>query len=257
MSLHRTAALPAVLAVALAIAVALPAISLADTGVDALRCQGSVATIVGSTGPDIIEGTSGDDVIVAGPGNDIIDAQGGDDLVCAGGGRDTVAGGPGDDFLAGGRGRDTLSFAPSRKGVLIGLEEGVSVGEGQDVFRGFRDVLGSSRGDAILGDDRNNRLDGGMGSGDDAIHGGAGDDRIFGNRGDDELRGGKGADIVDDSRRLAQGVEPDTGVDVLVGGPGPDRLNAVDDVEGNDDVHGGRGRDACRADDGDTGAGCE
>jgi Ca2+-binding RTX toxin-like protein len=79
---------------------------------------------------------------------------------------------------------------------------------------------------------------------------------LLGGRGDDTLRGGAGADVLDDSLRVAQGVFPDTGADLLSGGPGEDRLRGRDEVRANDTLHGGAGDDACSADRGDLVSGC-
>jgi len=79
---------------------------------------------------------------------------------------------------------------------------------------------------------------------------------LLGGRGDDRLRGGGGADVLDDSLRVAQGVFPDTGADLLSGGPGDDRLLGRDEVSGNDALRGGVGDDACSADPGDLISGC-
>jgi Ca2+-binding RTX toxin-like protein len=79
---------------------------------------------------------------------------------------------------------------------------------------------------------------------------------MIGGRGDDILRGGAGADVILDTIDVAQGVFPDTGADLLSGGRGDDRLDATDEVSGNDTIRGGLGRDACRADAGDHRSGC-
>ena len=47
-------------------------------------CFGMPATIVGTTGDDVLPGTSGDDVIVGLEGTDTITSSGGEDRVCAG-----------------------------------------------------------------------------------------------------------------------------------------------------------------------------
>lgn len=74
----------------------------------AARCEGRVATIVGTPVRDVLRGTRRRDVIVGRGGADTIAGRGGDDLVCAGTGADTVTGGPGADRILGGPGRDLL-----------------------------------------------------------------------------------------------------------------------------------------------------
>ncbi len=110
-------------------------------------------------------------------------------------------------------------------------------------------------GDAIVGDDRNERLRGsgqddrisGEGGddrirgrgGDDSIEGGAGDDRIAGGGGKDVISGGAGDDRLAGGRGrdVLAGGEDD---DVLRGGGGGDRL---DGGEGRDRYEGGAGAD--------------
>jgi uncharacterized delta-60 repeat protein len=63
------------------------------------RCLGHRATIVGTSGRDVVRGT---------PHRDVIATLGGNDAVRAGGGNDLVCGGAGNDFLVGGRGQDRV-----------------------------------------------------------------------------------------------------------------------------------------------------
>lgn len=72
-------------------------------------CNGLAATIVGTSGDDVLQGTSGVDVIAAGAGNDVVDGKGGDDIICGDAGDDELNGGKGDDLLLGGSGHDILS----------------------------------------------------------------------------------------------------------------------------------------------------
>ena len=75
---------------------------------------GSVCTIAGTEGGDILRGTSGDDVICGLGGDDRIAARGGNDLVFGGPGADVLGGGPGSDDLQGEGGNDVLN---ARDGV--------------------------------------------------------------------------------------------------------------------------------------------
>lgn len=95
-------------------------------GADPVLCEGEVATLVGTTGADVLTGTAQRDVIAGLGGDDRIEGRGGNDLICAGPGDDLVRGGPGrdrvlgeagddflygeagDDFLAGGGGDDLV-----------------------------------------------------------------------------------------------------------------------------------------------------
>jgi Ca2+-binding RTX toxin-like protein len=70
------------------------------------------------------------------------------------------------------------------------------------------------------------------------------DDNIYGRGGDDTINAGRGAE---------REIPPDT--DILHGNGGDDRLKS-DDLEGRDELHGGRGYDVCIIDTGDSPHGC-
>ena len=72
-------------------------------------------------------------------------------------------------------------------------------------------------------------------------------DEIYGLRGDDTIRAG-----LVPREKFAEG--PDT--DILRGGRGSDRLKS-DDLEGRDELYGGRDRDLCIIDSGDLARGCD
>ncbi len=116
-------------------------------------CWSETATIIGTSGDDVLVGTAGRDVIVGLGGDDVIKGLDGDDLICADGGADVVEGGNGNDTIVGGDGDDKL----------LG-------GSGNDLLRGNggTDLLRGSAGD--------DTLQGGAGSG-DGCYGGAGDDK--------------------------------------------------------------------------------
>jgi Ca2+-binding RTX toxin-like protein len=65
----------------------------------------------------------------------------------------------------------------------------------------------------------------------------------------DRIRGLDGRDVID-----ANTFDPDR--DVLLGGPGRDRL-LTNDTDGNDVANGGRARDTCYVSKGDTTRSCE
>jgi len=228
-------------------------VTLSPTPWPALVCEGRVATIMGTAGPDVLTGTPGPDVIVGRGGADLISASDGDDLICAGDGDDTVAAGAGDDRVFGGAGDDRL-----QGGIGADLLDG---GPGDDLLEGQAD------GDTLRGGEGADGLYGG--TGDDALHGGLGDDRLYGYDGADRLAGDAGADFLAGGRGpdlLMGGTGPDRLVgdhdaDLLLGGPDPDVLGggAGDDElrgaggddelaggGGTDTLDGGAGRDACR-----------
>lgn len=104
-----------------------------DAGGKVDRCNGLVATIMGTAGADSIVGTPGDDVIVGFGGKDVIRGRGGNDTICGGGGPDTIYGGSGADVLFGNSGGD-LVFGGRGHDRLVGNKgfDGLSAGRGTD-----------------------------------------------------------------------------------------------------------------------------
>jgi RTX calcium-binding nonapeptide repeat (4 copies) len=72
-------------------------------------CAGRVATIVGTSGPDIIPGTKYPDVIVGLGGDDTITGNSGNDIICGGPGNDRIFGGNGNDTAYGNDGDDLIN----------------------------------------------------------------------------------------------------------------------------------------------------
>jgi Ca2+-binding RTX toxin-like protein len=110
-----------------------------------VRCGGVVATIVGTTGNDVIRGTGGPDVIAALGGDDVVRSGGGDDIVCGGPGRDLLVSGRGADVLRGGPQGDRIEGLSAQPNQVIG-------GPGDDFLF------------LAIGDEPGYRLDGGRGS---------------------------------------------------------------------------------------------
>jgi predicted extracellular nuclease len=142
------------------------------------RCNGLPATIIGTTGDDMINGTNGNDVIVGLGGNDTINGGNGNDVICGNAGNDTLRGSNGNDTLLGSFGDDLLDG-----------------GNGNDTLSGGDGT------DSLLGQNGNDILDGGNGNdtltghnGNDSLDGGADNDTLVGNNGNDTLTGGTGAD---------------------------------------------------------------
>ena len=111
------------------------------------RCAGLGATIVGTTGNDVIKGTPGDDVIAALGGNDVVKGLGGDDVICGGTGHDYLLSYNGRDILVGGPQGDRIETASRQPSVIRG-------GGGADIlFLGLSDepgyVLDGGRGHDI------------------------------------------------------------------------------------------------------------
>jgi Ca2+-binding RTX toxin-like protein len=78
-------------------------------------CLDHRATIIGTSGSDVLVGTAGRDVIFAGAGRDIVRSLGGRDLVC---------GGPAsDDIVLGPRGANSRQRADgSRRTALVAVD---------------------------------------------------------------------------------------------------------------------------------------
>lgn len=210
-------------------------------------CAGLRATIVGTSGDDLIRGTARRDVIAAGGGIDLIWGNDGDDVICGGagtdlvrGGRgsDTLRGGGGADSLTGGRGDDLLDAGPAGDadyaifeglghGVKVDLAKGTARGEGRDRLVGVRHIQGTRYADVIVGTDDGNSIEGGRGR-----------DRIWTRGGNDTVSLAAGMAYTgdgNDSVRIGGGGTVDTGpggdlVDVWRGQP------VVRTASGNDAV---------------------
>jgi hypothetical protein len=78
------------------------------------RCEGRIATLLGTGGRDVLSGSVGPDVIATGSGRDVVRGSRGADRICTGPGRDVISGGTGRDRLVGGKGRDRLFGGPGR-----------------------------------------------------------------------------------------------------------------------------------------------
>jgi len=141
-------------------------------------CNGLPATIVGTTGDDVLDGTNGNDVIAGLGGNDLINGGNGNDVICGYGGNDTLNGGNGIDTLLGSYGNDVLNGGNGN--------DTLSGGDGLDTLKGENDD------DTLAGGAGNDALDGNNGN--DSLYGDADGDALVGNNGNDTLTGGPGAD---------------------------------------------------------------
>jgi Ca2+-binding RTX toxin-like protein len=185
-----------------------------------ILCSGRVATIVGTTGNDVLAGTPGNDVIVAGPGNDTITGSGGHDFMCGGDGADLIHGDGGDDWAFGDAGVDRLRG---------GVENDV--------------LFGGAGADSLRGD-----------AGIDAVIGGAGNDQLQGGDGPDQVQyfDAPNAVVVDLAAGTATGHGSDklAGIERIVGSHSSDTLlgstapNEFIGLEGDDVIDGRGGRDA-------------
>jgi Ca2+-binding RTX toxin-like protein len=144
-----------------------------------------------------IRGHSWSDYLPGTPEDDQIFGLGGVDRLSGRGGNDDLTGGPRGDHLNGGEGIDTAHYEDSPVGVFVSLVDGRGFnGTAQnDTLVSIENLVGSSHGDILIGNDEPNRLDGGAGG--DSLFGGGGDDHLLGGRGNDILVGGAGADQLE------------------------------------------------------------
>jgi Ca2+-binding RTX toxin-like protein len=118
-------------------------------------CNGLLATLAGTSGPEALTGTAGADVLAGLGGNDTLLGIGANDTLCGGSGNDSLNGGAGNDRLDGGSGNDSL---------LGGI--------GNDT------LFGRGGADTLSGGDGADALSGGPGSPDSCL-GGAGMDTLL------------------------------------------------------------------------------
>jgi Ca2+-binding RTX toxin-like protein len=206
--------------------------------------------LYGGAGNDALLGGPDYTEFVGGPGNDLMaggididlfeDGQsGGKDILDGGAGDDAIIAGHGSDLLSGGDGVDQINFERSPVGVEVALATGRATGWGSDTFTGFEHVRGSSEGDVLVGSSGQDVLAGL--DGEDTIRSLAGNDSLSTGQGSDRLLGGSGGDVLDggqDADRMSGGGGDDRiygglaswpdSDDILLGGSGFDRLEALD-----------------------------
>lgn len=202
-------------------------------------------TLTGGAGEDLLDGGDGTDTVsyVLSPSGVVVDLVSGsatghgrdtvfsienlwgsdsrdvligdhrNNQILGGGGNDRIAGGAGDDLLNGQAGVDTADYRDGVAGVVVSLFDRIATGGlGDDVVRGFENILGSSFDDILIGTNGRNRFKGG--EGDDEIYGLMGRDKLLGQGGSDVLIGNAGNDLLFGGK----------GQDLLLGGPDNDYL---------------------------------
>ncbi len=229
---------------------------------EAWWCTRERATILGTSGNDVIYGTKGNDIIWAGRGHDVIHGRGGNDVICGGSGNDRVYAGPGNDVVFGGSGADTIHGGVGDDLILGGTGKDRLYGEGgvDRLYgqRGDDEISGGSDADLLYGGPGNDKLGGGTGrdtlrgaggddrlrggSDSDYLHGGGGHDRLWGNTGNDLILGGTGDDLLYGGKGNDT-LHGEAGGDILRGGDGSD---TVDGGAGNDTLYGNAGPDLIR-----------
>ena len=238
------------------------------------RCNGKVATKVGTAQSETIRGTQGNDVIVARGGDDLVLGRGGKDVICGsagfdqilgGGGNDKLFGGNDTDFLDGGSGNNTIDgqgagdwayYAASSVPVHGDLGEGEATSEGTDTFESIEalwgsvfadELFGSNDGDTIFGDAGNDMIDGRSGL----------LDFLAGDAGDDQIIGGASSGFAFDVayyRYASDGVNVDLDAGTATGGADTDTLDGIEGAWGsdfNDVLRGDEGKNPFAGSDGD------
>ena len=236
-------------------------------------------TLIGDTGDNALEGGAGGDHLYGGGGNDtasyehasapvaanltnssfnIGDAAGDvynniqnlrgsafDDILNGNDNDNILEGGAGADALLGGGGTDTASYEHSRS-VFVYLD-GSNPGGGDaagDTYNNIENVIGSSFGDFIVGDARDNVIEGGGGA--DSMYGGGGiDTGSYAH-----AKAGVVANLADNSANTNE-AQADfyNSVENLIGSSFGDTLigdkgsNALDGGRGDDTLTGAAGND--------------
>jgi Ca2+-binding RTX toxin-like protein len=175
----------------------------ASVSVEAARptCFGRRATLVGTSGDDVLVGTPHKDVIVARAGHDVVRSRGGVDFVCGGAGDDRLLGGPNPndwgftqtpprgDRLSGGKGDDRIvDGGGGNADLLLG-------GPGND--RLLTANGGYAEGRTLKGGPGADRLTTHPGSYETGLLGGPGPDTLISNGHNQFLAGGAGTDVLD------------------------------------------------------------
>jgi Ca2+-binding RTX toxin-like protein len=195
-------------------------------------CDGRPASLVGTTGNDVLLGTDDDDVIAGRGGADLIAGNDGDDQICAGPGDDIVTGNAGNDTIWGSNGTDWITFGAAAAAVEIDLLRwSACCGDGDDTIFGFENAVGSPYDDTLRGNRGPNHLDGGRGK-----------DILIGLHDDDRLDGGPDRDTVW-YKGAPSLVQVNLADGVAEGGFGDDVLVSIENAvgSGNDDVLIGNG----------------
>ncbi|GAA3148532.1 hypothetical protein GCM10010486_12740 [Nonomuraea roseoviolacea subsp. carminata] len=167
-------------------------------------------------GDDLLEGSDGNDSLSGGPGND------------------DLRGENGVDTYAGGSGEDVVSYAD--KGVQVqaslnGVADDGIAGEQENIPDDVEDIYGGWSADIIVGNDADNTLNGGPGSGGDVIYGHGGNDWLYGGAGADKLYGDyNNSDLTYGNDYLYGGADGD----LLVGDRGADHAREYDYDSGTD-----------------------
>ena len=239
----------------------------------------------GDAGNDLVDGGTGDDFLRGDTGNDLVDGGEGNDSVYGGADSDTVYGGDGNDQVYGGFGEDTVYGGTGDDSVTgSGGSDVVHGDDGNDFIQGSdgNDTLyGGAGADTMLGEEDADIFYGGVGDyvdGYETVTTGADDDTLHVSdvayidwdllnpeNGTVHFIGGGVLQFYNIERVFVDGaqvfppdfiVEGTAGNDVIdaayTGDPEGDRIDAADNLSGNNDdlVQAGAGNDSVLAGDG-------
>jgi Ca2+-binding RTX toxin-like protein len=92
-------------------------------------------------------------------------------------GNDNLNGGEGNDQLDSGNGYDLAHFSEARNSLVVNLQTGAAVGQGNDTLFNIEGIAGGDGDDWIIGNTNDNQF-----------YGNDGNDRLEGNDGNDQRR---------------------------------------------------------------------
>lgn len=158
-----------------------------NTGAAAGDTLTDIENVVGSQNANIITGDAQ---------NNLFQGRAGNDTLNGAGGNDTLDGGAGADTLNGGTGDDTASYESATGRVRVDLlNTATNTGNAAgDVYINIDNLVGTRRGDILLGDDAANKIDGGLGR--DTVQGRGGADTFAASANNDSFDGGDGSDTL-------------------------------------------------------------
>jgi Ca2+-binding RTX toxin-like protein len=235
----------------------------------------TIADLNNSMGNITLNGGAGDDIISGGPVPETLNGDDGDDTLQGGAGADNLNGGANTSLTTKG---DWVTYGAATAAVQVTIDDVANDGkdidlvtagiqpEGDNVGTTTENVEGSGQADFLTGSAFNNVLQGGGGA--DTLDGLAGDDTLQGEGGADDYQGGAGTgdivsygavsapvtadiDIVADDGAncpavlTCEGDNIRVGVEIVVGGSGPDNLSGG---TGNETLKGAGGNDTINGD---------
>jgi Ca2+-binding RTX toxin-like protein len=246
-----------------------------------------IENVTGSNFSDFLYGDTNDNVLIGGLGDDLLDGRGGtdtasyasasgavtidlatntvtgaagndtlvniekvigssaSDTITGSAGNDVIEGGNSNDIINGGLGNDTVSYANATGFRNVNLLTGVNTDN--DTLTSIENIIGSSAGEALVGDGNDNIIEGGGGNDvlDGGAHGAGGDTASYASAtaavivslASGTASGGAGNDTFSNFENITGSSYDDTLT-------GDGNANRLDGGSGNDLLIGGVGADA-------------